>query len=51
MPIKPPNAYDYYCPHCNHRFRQPLWRRLLRLRVPPFAACPKCGRIACLLVY
>ena len=51
MPIKPPNAYDYYCHNCNHRFRQLLWRRLLELRAPPFGICPKCGGIAAPLQY
>jgi|APSaa5957512622_1039677.scaffolds.fasta_scaffold745095_1 hypothetical protein len=51
MPIKPSNAYDYYCHNCDLRFRQPLWRRLLGLQPPPFAACPKCGGIAGLLQY
>jgi len=51
MPIKPPNGPDYYCGNCNHRFQQPLWRRLLSLKPRPFAACPRCDRIVILLTY
>jgi hypothetical protein len=51
MPIKPPNAPDYYCDNCDFRFRQSLWRRLLGLSPPPFARCSKCGGIAVLLQY
>ena len=51
MPIKPPNAPDYYCGDCGHRFRQSLWRRLLGLMPPPFARCPKCGGFAGPLIY
>jgi DNA-directed RNA polymerase subunit RPC12/RpoP len=51
MPIRPPGAYDYYCHHCNHQFRQPFWRRLLGLRALPFAVCPKCSHLAVRLIY
>ncbi|MBT7161888.1 MAG: hypothetical protein HN904_03865 [Victivallales bacterium] len=51
MPIKPRNAPDYYCANCDLQFWQSLWRRLLGLKPPPFAPCPKCGRIAGPLTY
>ena len=51
MPVKPPNGADYACSACGRFFRQPLWRRLLGLRPPPFARCPKCGGLGTQLIY
>ncbi|MDX9981981.1 MAG: hypothetical protein RBU25_18310 [Lentisphaeria bacterium] len=51
MPVKPPNGPDYACSACDHLFRQPLWRRLLGLRLPAFARCPKCGGLGTQLIY
>ena len=51
MPIKPPNAPDYYCGNCGHQFRQPFWRRLLGLMPLLITSCPRCDRIVILLTY